>query len=121
GAGGQVAACELVLALRACLDARNAARDGEVDRLIVAAFEMQEGVMLDRAPVAPVERVAADEIESAGDVAPAALRHDEKRALGHALIDEAEEFAREIGAAPFAAPCVHVEGEEGVPMVLAEA
>lgn len=49
GAGGQVAACELVLALRACLDARNAARNGEVDRLIVAAFEMQEGVMLDRA------------------------------------------------------------------------
>src|SRR6478736_5606508 len=54
GVGGprQVAARDLVLALRAGLDMREAALDGEIDRLVVADLEMQERMMLDRAPVA---------------------------------------------------------------------
>ena len=60
----QVAARELVLALGAGLDARELVRDRVLDGLIVAELEMQERVMLDRAPVAAVERVAADEIDA---------------------------------------------------------
>src|SRR6516164_4195884 len=42
---GQVAACDLVLALRAGLDVFATAVDRKFDRLIVADLEMQEGVM----------------------------------------------------------------------------
>src|SRR5690606_32761923 len=82
---------------------------------------MQERVVLDRAPVPPVENAVADEVERARDMASVAPRHDEQYALRHALADQAEEFAREIGAAPFAAARVHVEGEEGVPVILGDA
>ena len=68
----QVAARELVLALGAGLDALEPVRDRIVDRLIVAELEMQERMMLDRAPVAAVERVRADEIDRAGDPAAGA-------------------------------------------------
>src|SRR3954470_9893665 len=53
GVGGsrQVAACDLVLALRTGFDVRQPAFDGKVDRLIIADLEMQEGMMLDRTPV----------------------------------------------------------------------
>ena len=37
-----------------------------------------------RAPVAAVERVAADEVERAGDVAAVALGHDQQHPVGHA-------------------------------------
>src|SRR5437899_722389 len=49
GPGGlrQVAARQLVLALRAGFDDLQAALDREIDRLIVADLEMQERVMLD--------------------------------------------------------------------------
>ena len=69
GRDRHVAARELVLALGAGLDARQAVRDRVVDRLIVADLEMQARMMLDRAPVAAVEAIAADEVERAGDVA----------------------------------------------------
>ena len=52
GIGGdrQIAARQLVLALRAGLDALEPVRDGEVDRLVVAELEMQERVVLDARP-----------------------------------------------------------------------
>ena len=65
GGDGAVAARQLVLALRAGLDALQAARDREVDGLVVADLEMQERMVLDAAPVAAVERVGADEVERA--------------------------------------------------------
>ena len=64
-----IAARELVLSLRAGLDPPQAAVKREVDRLIIADLEMKERPVLDRAPVAAVERVVADEIDGAGDVA----------------------------------------------------
>ena len=57
GGHRQVAAGELVLALRAGLDALELVLDREVDGLIVAELEMQERVVLDRAPVAAEQRV----------------------------------------------------------------
>ena len=61
GVGGlrQVAARQLVLALRAGLHDLQATLDREIDRLIVADLEMQERMMLDRAPVAAEQRVAS--------------------------------------------------------------
>ena len=64
-----IAARDLVLALRAGLDALVAVPNGEFDRLIIAELEMQEGPMLERAPVAAVERVVAEKL-----IAPATRR-----------------------------------------------
>src|SRR5271165_7277828 len=63
-----VAARELVLSLGAGLDPPQSAVEREVDRLIIADLEMKERPVLDRAPVAAVERVVADEIDRACDV-----------------------------------------------------
>ncbi len=67
----QVAALDLVLALRAGLDAREPVLDGKVDGAVIADLEMQEREIAEAAPVAAIERVAADEVERAGDIAPA--------------------------------------------------
>src|SRR6478735_6842135 len=67
----QISARQLVLALRAGFDRLQSALDREIDRLIITHLEMQERVMLDRAPVAAEQRVRADEIDGAGD--PAAV------------------------------------------------
>src|SRR5918993_1346734 len=56
-----VAARELVLALRAGLDARQPVRDRVLDRLVVAELEMQERMVLDAAPVAAEEGFVAAE------------------------------------------------------------
>ena len=60
GIGGfrQIAARQLVLALRAGLDARELVGNRVVDGLVIAQLEMQERVVLDGAPVAAVDRVA---------------------------------------------------------------
>src|SRR5471032_2435367 len=47
-----IAARQLVFALRARFDALQAARNGEIDRLVVADLEMQKWMLLDRAPIA---------------------------------------------------------------------
>src|SRR5687768_2319348 len=65
----KIAAGELVRALRAGLDRCEAVLDGKGDRLIVANLEMQEGMLLDGAPITSVEGVGADEIERAGNSA----------------------------------------------------
>ena len=54
GGDGQIAARQLVLALRAGLDPRQTLLDREIDGLMVADLEMQEGVVLDAAPVPAV-------------------------------------------------------------------
>src|SRR5262245_19985730 len=46
----QIAPGELVRALRAGLDASELARDGELDGLVVAGFEMQEGPVFNATP-----------------------------------------------------------------------
>ena len=115
GGDGQVAARQLVLPLRPGLDPLQPARQGKIDGLMIADLEMQEGVVLDAAPVPAVERLAADEIDRAGDIAPLAFRHDQQDVVGHALADQRIEGPRQIGPSPFAAAGVHVEGVELVP------
>src|SRR3954471_20924818 len=104
GVGGprQVAACDLVLALRAGFDIRQTAFDGEVDRLVIADLEMQEGMMLDRTPVAAEQRVRADEVDRARDPAIVATGHHQEHVLAHGLADQRKEFPRQIRPAPFA-------------------
>ena len=67
GGDGEVAPRELVLALRTGLDDGQLAVDGEIDGLVVADLEMEIGVVLDAAPVAAEEALAADEIDRSGD------------------------------------------------------
>ncbi len=76
--------------------------------------------MLDRAPVAAEQRVGADEIDGAGDPAVVAPRHDQEHVVRHALADQREEGAGEIGPAPFARAGLHVEGKERVPGILGD-
>jgi hypothetical protein len=63
----QVAARDFVLALRAGFNMLQPAPDREVDGLIITDFEMQERMMLDRAPVAAEQRLGADEVDRACD------------------------------------------------------
>src|SRR6202045_1727091 len=60
GGGRHVAAGDLVPALPARLTARELVRDGIVDSLVIAQLEMQERVMLDRAPMAAEQCLRAD-------------------------------------------------------------
>ena len=69
-----VAALQLVLPLRAGLDARQAVLDREVDGPVVAGLEVEEIELLPAAPDAAVERVVAQQVERAGDAAPAVAR-----------------------------------------------
>src|SRR5215467_6612578 len=96
----QIAARELVLALGAGLDAGEPAVDRIFDRLIVANLEMQERMMLDRAPMAAEQRVVADKVDRPRDETTRALGHDQNRLLRHGLPDQREEFARQIGTPP---------------------
>src|SRR6516164_10256654 len=57
----QITAGDLVFALRSGLDAQQFMGDGVVDGLIVAEFEMQERMVFDRAPMAAVQRMRAEE------------------------------------------------------------
>ena len=77
---------------------------------------MEEGDLLQRAPLAAVEGVAADQVEGAGDGVSVAEGHDQGDAVGHGGAEAGEEVAGQIGPAPFAGAGVHVEAEEGVPV-----
>ncbi len=81
---------------------------------------MQERVLLDAAPVAAEQRVRADEVDRAGDVAAVALGHHQQDLVAHLLADDRIERAREIGPAPFARAGLHVELEERVPHAFGE-
>ncbi len=116
----QVAAGDLVLALRAGLDPLQAVADRVIDRLIITHLEVQERMVLDRAPVAPEQRLRADEIDGPRDPASLALRHHQQHVVAHGLADQRIEFSIEIGAAPFARPGLHVELEIGVPGILGD-
>src|SRR5690606_28002356 len=82
---------------------------------VVADLEMEKGVVLNRTPVAADKGVRADEVDRARDVAAVAARHHEQYVVGHALADQREEPAVEVGAAPFARASFHIEGIEIVP------
>ncbi len=107
-------------ALRARLDAGQAKRDRRIDRLIIAQFEMQEADVLGAAPIAPVERIATDEIERARHRLVVFEREHQQQRLAHPLLEQVEGVAGEIGRPPFARAGVLIEGPERVPMLGAD-
>ena len=109
-----------MLPLGSGLDAGKLVLDGVLDGLIIAELEMQERVVLDRAPVPAEQRVGADEIDGAGDPAAIALGHHQEDALAHLCADERIELSRQIGTAPFARAGFHVESKECVPHAFGE-
>lgn len=113
---GQIAARELVFALRAGFDAGEAMADRPVDRLIIAEFEVQERVVLGTAPVAPVERFASDEVERARYPATVAPCKHQQDVIAQGLLDPVEEAPRQVGGAPLAAAGVLIEAPEGRPV-----
>ena len=76
-----------MLALGAGLDTRQAMRDGVINGLIIANLKVQERVVLNRAPIAPIKTVAADKIERPGDVAAIALGENQQASIGHTLAE----------------------------------
>ena len=58
---------------------------------------MQKGPLLDRPPIAPVERVVADEVDGAGDIPPSPPRHHQQNAIRQRRADQVEETASQIG------------------------
>src|SRR5690606_40616823 len=82
---------------------------------MVADLEMQERVMLDRAPVAAIKGLGADEVDCASNVAAVASCHHKQNVIGHALANSGKELPVEVWPAPFARAGFHVEGVEIVP------
>ena len=77
--------------------------------------------MLDRAPVAAVEAVAADHVAARPRWAGLPrLAMTSRQLLAHALGDQREGLAVEIGPPPLARARVHVEGVERVPVRLGD-
>ena len=103
-------------ALRPRLDAGEAQPDGGVDRLIIAQLEVEERLLHHRPPVAPVERIAPDEVERAGDGGVVDAGQHQQDAVRHAFADEVEGGAGEVGRPPFARAGVLIEVPEGVPV-----
>ena len=68
GGLGQVPPGNFVSALGAGLHPVEAAVDGKIDGLVVADFKVQEGVVFGAAPVAPIQRMRANEVERTGHV-----------------------------------------------------
>src|SRR5579862_8958192 len=81
---------------------------------------MQKRDVFEAAPVSAIKTIAADEIQGPGDPSPLAGGHDQQHLVTHALSEQGKEPSIEIGAPPFAGSGIHVEGEKGVPEVLAQ-
>src|ERR1700689_3161013 len=116
GGGGEIAALDLVRALRPGLDALQSARDREIDGAVITCFEVEKGNLAQTSPIAAVERVPAHQVQGAGDIAPILFGHHQHHALAHALTQQVEELARQIGRAPFLVRGRGVEAEERVPV-----
>src|SRR5258707_13119934 len=102
--------------LCACLDPLQPAPDREVDCLVITALEVEEFVISITTPVAPVDRVLAEQVEGAGHVGGAAAGHDEHDLFRHSLADHREEAAIEVSRSPFAVRGGEIEFEECIPM-----
>ena len=63
----QVAACQFVLTLGSCFHDFEFSRNGKIHGLVIAGFEMQEGVVFGRTPVAAVECFRANEVQRTCD------------------------------------------------------
>ncbi len=77
---------------------------------------MKRRMVLDGAPIAAIEAIAADEVQGARNVATRTLRQNEQATLRHRFSKFREESPVEVGPTPFAVSGIHVESEHGVPV-----
>src|SRR5580704_12079472 len=82
---------------------------------------MQEWVLLDGPPIAPVERVQPEKIDGARDIAAVALGHDEENMIAHRSAHVRKKCTVEIGRPPIARAGIHVEKKKCVPMTFGDA
>src|SRR6185503_20146022 len=94
----QQPAPQLVLALRAALEHGKPLADRLLDRLVEAALEVKQRHVLDRAPVASVERGLVLDEERSRDRAAVALRDEQRQVLRQRGPEAQEEVQAEIGA-----------------------
>ena len=83
GEHGRVAARQLVGALRAGLDGLQPTLNGKVDGLVVTDLKVQAVVIFNATPVAPIERIAADEVDRTGDPAAIVAHHHQQDVFRH--------------------------------------
>jgi hypothetical protein len=97
---------------RAGFDPRQAIRDGVLDRLVVASLEVKELVLAATAPIAAIDRIAADQIERRANVPSVLFRHHQDDAPGERAAKPIEEIARQVRITPFTVARRSVEAEE---------
>ena len=81
---------------------------------------MQVGYVLGAAPIAPVERVAADQVERTCDRPPVAQCQHQQHLVPHPLAQQRKEAPGQIGLPPFARAGILIEAPEYVPMRLGQ-
>ncbi len=101
---GQVAACQLVLALRSSFHAIKPVGDRIFDGLVVASLEMQKRMVFQAPPIASIQGITANKVERSGNGLSGPLTQDKQYTLCHALSDQAEKFPRQVRLSPFSWP-----------------
>src|SRR6188768_1400649 len=98
GKGRLETARELVLAARPRLEQREPALDAVLNAAIKADVEVHERALLERTPIATVEGLLTEQIESAGErcARPALPSHHHVQLLGHGLAHLFEERAIQV-------------------------
>src|SRR5207302_2291806 len=84
---------QLVVPARAALERRHSPADALVDGVVQADVEVQERVVLETPPVAPVQPAPAGDVEGARHQAALPARLDDLERLGHPLEDQVVEGA----------------------------
>ena len=97
GVAGQVPALDLVLSLSASLHPFKTALYRKINRLIIAKFEMQELEIGNTSPIPAIERVISNQVESASNGRPIHFRDHEEHPVRHALAEQIEKRACQIG------------------------
>ncbi|MNT51446.1 hypothetical protein D3C72_1884110 [compost metagenome] len=120
----QEATRHLVLALRAAFERAQALGDAEFERLVVGGLEVEARVVLQRAPVAAIERadprIGIEHDQRAGDVAPVAGRHHQQQVLGHGRADAPEKVQVQIGRRMMLAVGLAIAAVEELPRLIVD-
>src|SRR3954466_2476501 len=92
------AAEQLVLALGAAFEHLDAAADRELDRLVIAAFEVQQRHVLDRAPIAAIQGSGVPEKQGRGNRPALAFGQHHRQIPGHTFAEAQKKLQVEVGA-----------------------
>jgi hypothetical protein len=92
------AAEDLVLALGAALENLELLANGEVDRLVIAAFEMQQRHVLERTPIPAVQGLFVSNQKRSGHRTPAALCQHQHHVVCHGLAEAQKKIEIEVRA-----------------------